>query len=234
LFLAAAASSLAQRSAEPVELTAEPGYQRVLENQQVRVFTVEVPSRKTTGLHRHRHPWILVVLGESRILERGKGMATETRFAGGETLVLAADMVHTVTNRAETPFRAVVVELLNLPALPPVGFGEPGRDPCLYPQGGISRRCKATLSANRDFFDGKLVVAGQEIGPGGRLPRHEHKYDHLVIAITPLELKSETEGKPPTFIRQPSGAAVWIKRGVTHTLTNTGPQPARFETVEFR
>jgi quercetin dioxygenase-like cupin family protein len=161
-------------------------------------------------------------------------MATETRFAVGDTLLLAADMVHTITNRASTSFRAVVVELLNVPQHPPARFGEAGGDPCLYPQPGISRRCKADFHASREFFGGKVVVTGQEIASGGSLPRHEHKYDHLAIAVTPLELKSETESKPPTYIRQPSGTAVWIRRGITHSLINTGPQPAKFVTVEFR
>lgn len=230
--LAMTAPALAQQSSEPVELKAEPAYQRVLENQQAGVFTVEIPPRKVTELHRHRHPWLLVVLDEGRILERGRGMATETRFVAGDTLLLAAYMVHTITNRASTSFRAVVVELLNVPQQPPARFGEAG-DLCLYAQPGISRRCKAAFSATREFFDGKLVVAGQELAPGGSLPRHEHNYDHLAIAITPLELKSQTESKPPTYIRQPSGTAVWIKRGITHSLINTGPQPARFVTVEF-
>jgi quercetin dioxygenase-like cupin family protein len=231
--LAMTAPVLAQQSSEPVELKAEPAYQRVLENQHAGVFNIEIPPRKTSGLHRHRHPWILVVLEESRILERGRGMATETRFIAGDTLLLAGDMVHTITNRASTSFRAVVVELLNVPQQPPARFGEAG-DLCLYAQPGISRRCKADFHASREFFGGKVVVTGQEIASGGSLPRHEHKYDHLAIAVTPLELKSETEGRPPTFIRQPSGASVWIRRGVTHTLTNTSSQLAKFVTVEFR
>ena len=54
-----------------------------------------------------------------------------------------------------------------------------------------------------------------------------------MVAITDLNLRTDIEGGGPTNVQLKAGEAVWVKGGVTHTVTNIGSQNARLVTLEF-
>ena len=70
--------------------------------------------------------------------------------------------------------------------------------------------------------------------PGSTTGMHAHKDDHLLVAVSDLELKNEVQGKPAETLRMKSGEVRWVKGGFTHSLTNLGKQPAWLVSFEFK
>src|ERR1700687_3049790 len=68
-FVIASSLMLSAQTAAPAELdiSAEPHHHLVLENQYVRVFSLEVPPHGATQLHRHGHDYLSVNLGISQV-----------------------------------------------------------------------------------------------------------------------------------------------------------------------
>jgi len=213
--------------APAVEITAEPDHHLALENERVRVFQVEVPANASTLLHRHRHDYLFVTLGASRVGNEVEGKAAaELALADGETRFTPGDFAHKAKNLADRPFRNVTIELMQDEKL----RGQPSPWP-------------PEADGNREFPGGHLKVlfvhdgarvSEVELQPGAKVPRHHHDGPHLVVAVSDLALHSEIAGHGPIDSTFKAGDVKWIPGGFTHTLTNTGKSPARMVTVEFK
>jgi hypothetical protein len=104
---------LTAQLAPEVEITAEPHHHLVLANDQVRVFTVNIPPHSDTLLHRHRHDYIYVTLGASEVVNAVQGKDPVTvKLQDGQTGFLSASYAHIARNLSNNPFRNVTVELL--------------------------------------------------------------------------------------------------------------------------
>jgi quercetin dioxygenase-like cupin family protein len=209
-----------------VEITAEPAHHLALANEQVRVFQVEVAPHAATLLHRHRHDYVFVTLGEAHISNEVAGKPpVELKLADGETRFTPGDFAHVARNLADQPFRNVTIELMQ---------DEKLRDaPSPWPQ----------ESGDREFPGGRIKVllvrdgarvSTVELEPGATVPSHHHDGPHLLVAVSDLDLRSDVEGQGPMPGRFKSGDVKWLPGGYTHTLTNTGKAPARLVTVEFK
>ena len=215
LSLAAAQTPVPQE----VPITAEPSHHAVLENEYARVFRVEVPPHAQTLVHRHDHDYIFVTLGDAEVENTVTGKApTQLKLKDGEARFLMGNFSHTARNLSDQPFRNVTVELLkdNTHA-PAADFAAPSSpaQKVLFTQDGVR-------------------VSEIRLAPGAALPRHEHKFPHLVVAVTDIDLASQADARPPRGVHQKSGDAVWIPAGLTHTLTNAGTAEARFLALEFQ
>src|SRR4030081_3047439 len=73
LFLFLLIPFLAARTANEVEITSEPSHHFFLENEFVRVFKVEVAPHASTLLHRHRHAYVVVTLGDDHVSNEVEG-----------------------------------------------------------------------------------------------------------------------------------------------------------------
>src|SRR4051812_33885319 len=116
-------------STEPVEITAEPVHHLAVDNEQVRVFQVEVAPHASTLLHRHGHDYLFVTLGESHISNEVLGKPpVELKLSDGETRFTPGNFAHVARNLSDQPFRNVTVELMQ---------DEKLRDaPSPWPEGG--------------------------------------------------------------------------------------------------
>jgi hypothetical protein len=72
----------------------------------------------------------------------------------------------------------------------------------------------------------RLVRA--ELGPRTSLPRHEHGSDHLLLALTKLQLVADSDN-----VSQDAETAYWHAGGFT-TLKNVGQEQARFLLLELK
>lgn len=226
--LPAAHAFAAETAAEAstVEITAEPDHHLAFENEQVRVFQVEVAPHTSTRVHRHGHDYLFVTLGDSHILNEVQGKApVDLKLADGETRFTAGDFAHAAKNLADQPFRNVTVELMQAEKL--------RQAPSPWPEG----------EGNQEFPGGRIKVlflrdgarvSAVELQPGATVPSHHHDGPHLLVAVSDLELRSDIDGKGPMPGIFKSGDVKWLPGGYTHTLTNTGKSPARFVTVEFK
>ena len=227
LSLSPAAQPGLSAEAPAVEITAEPDHHLALENERVRVFQVAVPTHASTLLHRHRHDYLLVTLGDSHVANEVEGKASvELALADGETRFTPGDFAHKAKNLADRPFRNVTIELMQDEKL----RGQPSPWP---PEAEGDRELPGFHLKVLFIHDGARVSEVM-LQPGATVPRHHHDGPHLVVAVSDLELSSDVEGQGPRAATFKAGDVKWLPGGFTHTLTNTGKSPARLVTVEFK
>jgi quercetin dioxygenase-like cupin family protein len=214
-------------AAPAVEVTAEPSHHLALENEQVRVFQVEVPPHGATKMHHHGHDYLFVTLGDSHISNEVQGKApVDLKLADGETRFTPGNFSHVARDLAEQPFRNVTVELMQDEKLraAPSPWGAEAEGNHEFPGGHIKVL----------FIHDGARISEVELKPGGVVPSHHHDGPHLVVAVSDLELSSDVEGRGPRPTKIKAGDVAWVPGGFTHTLTNTGKNPARLVTVEFK
>jgi len=100
-------------AAPEVEITAEPSHHLALENEHVRVFQVEVAPHAATLMHRHRHDYLFVTLGDSHVSNELAGKApVDLKLSDGETRFTPGNFAHVARNLSDQPFRNVTIELM--------------------------------------------------------------------------------------------------------------------------
>lgn len=239
--------SAAAQTAAPaaVEITAEPFHHLVLKNKQVRVFQVEVPPKASTLMHRHRNDYLFVTLGDSVVRNERQGeKPAELRLNHGDVRFTKGGFAHIARNLGEGPFRNVTIEVLKpargIVSLATCDINEgiecgfcnispEGKQKCDWP--GAMQALPELEKKEQDYGVYQFVV---HLQPGSSTGMHTHKVDHLVVAVSDLELKNEVQGKPAELIRLQAGEVRWVKGGITHSLTNRGKQPAWFVSFEFK
>jgi len=219
LFLTAV---LAAQSAPEVEITAEPHHHQVLANDQVRVFSVEVPPHSETLMHWHRHDYIYVTLGATEVVNAVKGKdPVSVKLADGDTRFLPASFTHVARNPGDHPFRNVTIELLQdakLRASTAKWDEERGLD---ILQGGT----KDVL-----FVKDNVRVSEIELQHHGIAPMTAKAY--LLVAVTDLKLSHQLKNAPHMAsddFELKSGDSKWL----AGDLISIGPAPAKFVTLEF-
>jgi quercetin dioxygenase-like cupin family protein len=209
-----------------VEITSEPSHHLAFENDQVRVFKVEVAPHKSTLMHWHRHDYLFVTLGDAHVSNQIQGRdPIELNFVDGDTRFVSSNFAHIAQNLSDKPFRNVTIELLKdeeAHKTPPYKWDEErglnvfngGTQHILFVQDGVR-------------------VSEVDLQPGGIIPSHHHNGPHLVVAVSDLDLRSDVEGQGQMQAKIKSGDSKWVAGGFTHTVTNIGKQPAKFIALEF-
>ena len=211
--------------APEVEITAEPSHHLVLENENVRVFQVEVAPKATTLVHRHRHDYLFVTLGDSHVVNQVTDKPLmELKLSDGETRFVPGNFAHAAQDLSDQPFRNVTIELLKDNAT--------RTSPSPFPMEGGDREFPGGHIKILFVRDGARVTA-VDLDPGATIPSHHHDGPHLLVAVSDLEIRSDVEGKEPLSAKFKSGDVKWVPGGYTHTLTNVGKSPAKLVTVEF-
>lgn len=239
--------SAAAQTAAPatVEITAEPFHHLVLKNKKVRVFSVEVPPKASTLMHRHKNDYVFVTLGDSEVMNLRQGeKPAELRLNDGDVRFTKGGFAHIARNLKDVPFRNVTIEVLK-PARGIVrlatcdvnegiecGFcstSPEGKQKCEWP--GDMKTLPELEKQEQDYGVYQFVT---HLQPGSTTGMHTHTADHLVVAVNDLELKNEVQGKPAESLRMKAGEVRWVKGGMTHSLTNVGKEPAWMVSFEFK
>ncbi len=226
---------VAQATAPEVEITAEPHHHLTFENKSVRVFNVEVDPHAETLMHWHRHDYIYVTLGATEIVNAVKDKPPVTvKLQDGETRFSPATFAHIARNVADQPFRNVTIEILEDEALrnsAAQGNAKWDEDRGLDI---LQNGTKQVL-----FVKDGIRATEFELQPGGVVPMHHHTGPHLLVAVTDLDIHSDVKSDSPSGPQGPmsghfkSGDSKWLPGNYSHTITNTGPKPAKFVTLEF-
>ena len=215
----------AQATAPEVEITAEPHHRLTFENKSVRVFNVEVPPHAETLMHWHRHDYIYVTLGASEISNEVKGKPPVTvKLQDGETRFSPATFAHIARNLSDRPFKNVTIEILEDESLRSSTKHWDEDRALEVLQGGT----KQIL-----FVKDGIRVTEFEFQPNGVVPKHHYTGPHLLVAVSELDIRTDGEGQPPMPTHFKSGEYKWLPAGYTTMLTNAGPNPAKFVTLEF-
>jgi quercetin dioxygenase-like cupin family protein len=222
-----ATATLAQQQ-QPVEITSEPSHHLVFENEYVRVFDVMVAPKATTLVHRHGYDYLFVTLGEADVVSTRVGeKPVPLHLNDGEVRYTAGNFAHAAATESDHPFHNITIELLQ-----PSGKVEPCAGVCAVRrcEKDPSRACPAVL---RRIAADQWQVSLVQMPPSSRLEKHTHMLPHLVVAVSELDLSSQSDSGTATIKKTPGGLA-WVPSGVTHTLVNNSSKPAQFVTVEFK
>lgn len=238
-------STTVPRTTAAVEITYEPFHHLVLKNKKVRVFSVEVPPKAATLIHRHKNDYVFVTLGDSDVQNLREGeKPAELRLSDGDVRFTKGGFAHAARNLSDSPFRNVTIEVLK-----PVrgiirlatcdvtegiecGFcniSPQGQQKCDWP--GDMQSLPELEKKEDDYAIYQFTL---HMEPGATTGMHSHKGDRLVVAVSDLELKDEVQGKPEQTLRMKSGEVRWVKGGFTHSLTNMGKQAAWMVSFEFK
>lgn len=225
LFCLVASLLAAQAAAPDVEITAEPHHHLTFENKSVRVFNVEVDPNTETLMHWHRHDYIYVTLGAAEISNTVKDKPPVTvKFTDGDTRFSPATFAHFVRDTGPEPFRNVTIEILEDDSLrQSTAKWDEGR--------GLDVLTKGTKQIL--FVKDGIRATEFELQPGGIIPTHHHSGPYLLVAVSDLDIRSDVEGRGPMPGHFKSGDSKWLPGNYSHTVTNTGQQPAKFVTLEF-
>jgi len=214
------------KTTSEVEITAEPSHHLVegLSNEYVRVFKVEVAPHTSTLMHRHRHDYVYVTIGDAHLSNEAEGKApVDVKLSDGDTRFTPGNFAHIARNLSDQPFSNVTIELMQ---------DETSRlTPSRWPEDSGEKTFPGGRSKILFVKDGARV-SEVNLEPGAVVPSHHHDGPHLLVAISDLDLRSDVDRQGPTG-KFKAGDVKWLPGGYTHTLTNVGKSPARFVTVEF-
>jgi len=224
----------------PVELRDDPNFKLLLQNEAVRVWRVDVPSRGETRDHAHRYDYLAIALNDARVEHSvyaphinviGETMASR-EVKRGETWYMHGGYHHVVRNTAGLDAaQGIEVEIMQLKysgnALKDLidDFADAQQiNPPVDPEG--------TYHQEAYFYS--TYVYRDRLNPGGETADIRHDYDHLLIALTDLKLTDKRDGRSADRVTMNKGEARWIKGGYTHRLMNETMSPAEFVTIEIR
>jgi quercetin dioxygenase-like cupin family protein len=213
-------------TAPEVEITSEPSHHLAFENEHVRVFRVELAPNASTLLHRHRHDYFFVSLGDSHVVnEVVDKLPVDLKLADGETRFTPGNFAHVARNLSDRPFRNVTIELLEDDKM------RTATSP--WPMEGGDKEFPGVRIKVMFVRDGDRVTA-VELQPRATIPSHHHDGPHLLVAVSDLDIRSDVDGMGPMPGKFKSGDVKWLPGGYTHTVTNLAKSAARFVTVEFK
>jgi len=96
-----------------VPIEREPRHRRVLANEYVRVFLVEIAPHERTLCHHHAHDYVMYVIGDAEIVSAPRDSTPKTyNYRAGDCEFSPAGLVHVVENRRDAKFSNLLVELL--------------------------------------------------------------------------------------------------------------------------
>jgi hypothetical protein len=218
---------LSAQSAPEVEITAEPHHHQVLANDYVRVFNVEVPAHSDTLMHWHRHDYIYVTLGTTKVVNAVKGKdPVSITLADGETRFLPATFAHIARDVDDHPFKNVTIEHLQDEKL----RQSPAHWDPAHPEEDRGLEILHGGTQEILFVKDGVRVSEIELQPGGVAPMPAKAY--LLVALTNLRLHHQVTNEPHMAMDDfelNSGDSKWL----AGDLTTNGPTPAKFVTLEF-
>lgn len=100
---------------EKNEISEQVGTKLLFENERVRVWDLRLAPGQSTGLHRHEHDYLYVVIGDGALQAAGAdGQRGEvSRMEDGDVRfrALEGEDVHEAFNVGDEPWRNIIVEL---------------------------------------------------------------------------------------------------------------------------
>src|SRR5271170_7759886 len=205
---------LAAQTTTEVELTAEPSHHLAVDNEYVRVFKVEVAPHASTLMHRHRHDYFFVTIGDAHVSNEVEGKSpVDLKLSDGEARFTAGNFAHIARNLSDQPFRNVTIELMQDEKLrqTPSHWAEDSGEKT-FP-GGRSKIL---------FVKDGVRVSEVDLESGATVPSHHHDAPHLMVAVSDLDIRSDVDGMGPMRGKFKAGDVKWLPGGYTHTLTNVG------------
>jgi len=217
------AALLAAQTAPEVEITAEPSHHLLLQNRDVRVFSLELAPQASTRTHRHRHDHVFIALGVAEVSNLVSGRPPERqKLQDGAATFVSGGFAHQLRNLGSTPFRGVSIELLQAQKSPPAKWEE-------------ERGLEILEGGTQDilFVKDGVRVSEIDLQPGGTLPANKSAPRRLLVAVSDVDLLSHSGGKTSMARHLRAGEVAWMMGGAVPALMNAGKGQAKFIVLEF-
>lgn len=207
-------------------MASDPHFQRVLANKEVRVFRLALSPNQATGFDVHEHDYIVVSMGPTHLEAAGAVNRFELQMKDAEAQVLTAGWTHKLVNVSSEPANLLIVEVMRgiSPERASCGLNA---QTCHQVRFGKSREGEYTQTMLFETQTIRLLRA--ELGPGGSLPAHTDRADHLLLPITAALLDTGTDDPVP----HQAGGALWLPGGLG-LVRNAGDAQARMFLVEIK
>lgn len=207
-----------------VPISQEKHHHLVLENSYVQVYEVEVGPRDATLLYQHVHDYVAIILGDSNLTNAVAGQPVRRVKLADTTVNFNRGMFsHIVTNRGETPFRNIDVELGRAQGqtsvfFPSIDQALAAGDPDSAGMVGIAESEEMRLAATR-------------VAPGASWSPARDERDRLVVMIDKIH---DTSGPKEHNSPFPAGMLAWVPAGKSWSVTNPSAQPMKLVVLEFK
>ena len=227
LVLLLCATAAAQNQV-PIPDAEVPQRKGIFQNSHVTVSIVELAPHEGTPMHQHDRDLLTVFItgGLTKQIIYGRRAKTD-RIAPGTARFHSAGFTHAVQNEEATRFRSIAVEF----AQPQGMLERVGSKNSHYCNPGSDFAC---VDEKYLFCTAKVCVEDVSMAPGALSIKHSHTTDHMLVAVSDYELTDQVEDKGTSVRRRKSGEVEYIPAGITHQLTNTGKNTARFVVVAWR
>lgn len=215
----------------PMDADAEPHHHRILENDLVRVFAVNIPPSQEMYV-RHRHNFLTVTLRGSRMVMWSEGTAPALVFPinAGDTRFFLGGASLGMRNDGKDKYKNITVEFLDL-RVTHYGFQynrAPGQK-WDYGSSALAPPADAQSAFVHALPLQQAVVRDVRLLPGDAFPPPTQPAKELLIAVADLDLSLAANRD----LRKQSGEIAWLE-GRTSALVNRGIAPARFVVVELQ
>jgi hypothetical protein len=205
--------------------TPEPRFPVLVDNARLRVSRIELAPNSESPMLPHDYDYLLVSIGASNVELAGSSNRFPVTMQDGEMQVIPGRWAHRFVNRADQPARLVMIE--SRTAMKPdaalCGLGHEDCHQVNFAKDGAVEYTQAMM-----FETPTVRLLKAELTVGATLPRHEHGADHLLVALTKLDLTADHEN----VLRDP-GTVFWHSGGFA-SLKNTGEESARFLVLEVK
>jgi mannose-6-phosphate isomerase-like protein (cupin superfamily) len=215
----------------PVELAHDVHVRQLLANSQVRVFRVELAANEETALDRHDHDFLIISLGNNDFEIAGPGNAYPMTMGDSEVQVLKGHWPHRLVNESKNPLRLIEVETIRdiLPEQAVCGLVAQSCTGAKFAKDDNTNYVESTL-----FITPSMRLAKVQIEPMAGMPEHAHTSAHLMIALNDQQMTNAIVAGATTKLDVRAGNPTWLTSDIVHRLINTGSQPARFLTIEWK
>jgi hypothetical protein len=190
--LACAAAALAQTNV-------------VLDNDQVRILKVTVPTDHTTGFHVHTTNRVMVYLNKGgQSIIRQDGPTTVQKWKAGEPLWSPAIGMHRVVLAAKEPNTIVEIELKQPAPATPAAMSR------LHPLNADPKHNKL------EFENDQVWVYRTKYKAGDDIPTHEHQNPRISTYLTASDTNDIDGAGVMTHTVHEAGDIAWSVRQVRH------------------
>ena len=199
----------------------------ILSNDRFKAYLVTLAPGQASPMHRHDHDMLSVLESASDLKVTDEKGTSGMKTSPGDVLFQRGGFAHSVANAGKSEFRAVDIEFQDAQ-----GKRQPvGHKRNHYCNPGSKDAC---VTEKYLFCTAKFCVEDVTMGPGAKSTRHSHDTEHMLVAISDYSLADDTTGKGVISREVKSGGVEYLPAGITHVLTNTGKEEARFIAIIFK
>lgn len=215
----------------PIDLAHDVHVRQLLGNSQVRVYRIELPPGSETAMDRHDYDFLLISLGGGEFDLAGPGNVYPMAMAGDEVQVMKGHWPHRVVNKGKNRLTLIEVETTHeiSPEQAICGLAAQSCTGAKFAKDDTTNYVESTL-----FITPSVRFARVQIEPSAGMPEHGHTSAHLMIALNNQQLTNAVVAGAMTKIEADAGTPTWLEGGMVHRLINTGSEPARFLTLEWK